>query len=173
MRIIAKHFENQKGERGLWEVVEKKTPQQKAVCIFALTKDKEVIIEKIYRVPHECFVLEMPAGLCDSESEDLATAAKRELFEETGYQANEITKIYEATSDMSLTNLDVVYFFAPNVQYVGNNQGETAEEIEVLKIPLTQMVSVALNPPEGVKISYDFLALLPIIQEKKLIEDYK
>ncbi len=111
----------------------------------------------------------MPAGLCDSAGEDLADAAKRELFEETGYKAKSMIKIFEATSDMSLTNLDIVYFFAPDVEYLGGNKVDLAEEIEVMKIPVEKMVDIALNPPEGVKIGYDFLALLPILEHKNLI----
>ena len=43
IRVIAKHFENEKGKKGIWEMVERKIPQKKAVVIFALTKKKRVI----------------------------------------------------------------------------------------------------------------------------------
>ena len=51
IKIVDKHFETEDGKKGIWETVERNMPQKKAVVIFALTKDKEVILEKIYRIP--------------------------------------------------------------------------------------------------------------------------
>lgn len=169
IKIVAKHFERENGRKGIWETLERIIPQKKAVVVFALTKDKEVILEKSYRIPFECYVLELPAGLCDKENESEKEVAKRELLEETGYKAKELIRIFCTTGDMALTDLEIVYFFAPDVEFIGNINKDDAEEIEVVKVPLEQLVDTAINPPQGIKISFDLLSVLPVLRKKDLI----
>ncbi len=47
-------------------------------------KTKEVLLEKIYRPPVNCYCIEFPGGLIDA-NESKEQAALRELKEETGY----------------------------------------------------------------------------------------
>ena len=49
------------------------------------TGEKIVLIEKIYRIPVQKYMLEFPAGMRDSSDTDPCDAAMRELKEETGY----------------------------------------------------------------------------------------
>ncbi|KAA9293712.1 NUDIX hydrolase [Aerococcus urinae] len=56
-----------------------------AVAILALNNDKLLLVKQ-YRKAIEKAILEIPAGLVDP-GEDLLTAAKRELEEETAFQA--------------------------------------------------------------------------------------
>ena len=46
IRVIAKHFKTKEGKKGIWEMVERKIPQKKAVVIFALTKESVSIKRK-------------------------------------------------------------------------------------------------------------------------------
>ncbi len=57
-----------------------------AVCIIALLPDGRVVLERQFRYPHHRAFIELPAGKIDPGEDPLATA-KRELQEETGYQA--------------------------------------------------------------------------------------
>ncbi len=169
IKIVAKHFETEDGKKGIWETVERNMPQKKAVIIFALTKDKEVILERIYRIPFECYVLELPAGLCDKENETEKEVAKRELLEETGYEAKKLIHVFDSTGDMALKNTEIVYFFAPDVQFIGNENRDDSEQMEEVKIPLEKLVDIALNPPQGIKISFDLLSVLPVLRKKGLV----
>lgn len=55
-----------------------------AVIIFAIHKDSEkLVLVKQFRVPLNDYVYELPAGLIDG-NEDIESAARRELKEETG-----------------------------------------------------------------------------------------
>ena len=58
-----------------------------AVAVLPLTDDEEVICVRQYRYAHGVVMLEIPAGKLDSADEDRLLAAKRELREETGFEA--------------------------------------------------------------------------------------
>ncbi len=70
---------------------------------------------------------------------------------------------------MSLIDEEIIYFFAPDVEFIGKTNTDDAEEIEVIKVPIQKLVDIALNPPSGVKIAFDLLPLLPVLQKKNLI----
>jgi len=55
-----------------------------AVAVFALTKDKKVILAKQFRPGPNEILLELPGGLVEKNSDPIETA-KKELLEETGY----------------------------------------------------------------------------------------
>ena len=59
-----------------------------AVAIIAILQDGRVVMERQFRYPHQRTFIEFPAGKIDPGEEPLATA-KRELKEETGFEAAE------------------------------------------------------------------------------------
>ena len=63
-----------------------------AVMIIPLLSDGRVVMERQYRYPHRREFIEFPAGKIDPGEEPLATA-RRELREETGYEALEWTHL--------------------------------------------------------------------------------
>lgn len=73
------------GVNSVREVIRK----NKGAAVIALLNDK-IILEKQYRYPYDEIILEIPAGKCE-ENEDSKETALRELEEETGYKANNIT----------------------------------------------------------------------------------
>jgi ADP-ribose pyrophosphatase len=62
-----------------------------AVAVLAIVQDKLLVVEQ-YRKPMERSMVEIPAGKLDKGEEPLE-AAKRELEEETGYQAGTWTLV--------------------------------------------------------------------------------
>lgn len=64
-----------------------------AVCVLPLFPDGSVLVERQFRYPHARVLLEIPAGKLDSKAEDRLDAAKRELYEETGYRAGKYTDL--------------------------------------------------------------------------------
>lgn len=171
LKVKKKYFESKTGKKGVWEVVERKRLYTgRVVIIFALTKNKEVILEKIYRVPLEGYAIELPAGLTDRKGESERETAKRELLEETGFKAKKMIPIISSTGgDTSLASSEIIYFFSPDVEFVGRRGNDEEEEIEVLKVPLKRLVDFILNPPQKIKIDSKILAILPILEKKKLI----
>jgi ADP-ribose pyrophosphatase len=61
------------------------------VTVLALGEDGTVPLVRQYRYPIQRLLLELPAGKLDKDAEDQLEAAKRELSEETGLEAEEWT----------------------------------------------------------------------------------
>lgn len=76
------------GTPGLYGVVELRRP---AVFVVALTDDDEVLMVSLYRYATQVMSLEVPSGGADDD--EPLDAARRELFEETGYTAREWTPL--------------------------------------------------------------------------------
>jgi len=166
-KVWLEEFINQKGEKGVWETVEIKA--KKGVFIFPLTKYREVILEKIYRIPIRDYILTLPAGVCEL-NEDEEEAAERELLEETGYKAEGLIKIFETPIDPSLRKDSLALFLAKNVtQKIPLDQRplDEAEDIEVLKLPLEELPSFLINSEN--KIDIKVLGFYLLLKEKGFI----
>ncbi len=70
-----------------------------AVTIVAVLPDRQVLLVRQYRHPSGEVLVELPAGtldmMGDGSTEEPLTAAKRELWEETGYRAGTWVKLNE------------------------------------------------------------------------------
>lgn len=170
IKVKKKQFITKTGKRGIWEAVERKNQYGRPVIIFALTKKKEAILEKIYRVPLEGYTIELPAGLADKKGESEIETANRELLEETGFRAKKMIPVISTTGGSpALIDEEITFFFAPEAEFVGRKENDEGEEIEVLKVPIRKLVDFILNPPENTKVDSKLLAILPILEKKKLI----
>jgi ADP-ribose pyrophosphatase len=92
---------------GHWDFVRR--PQAEAcVGILAITPAAEVVLIEQFRVPVQCPVIEIPAGLVGDEDEfrgeSLAETARRELLEETGYRAAEIRPLLTSPTSAGMTS---------------------------------------------------------------------
>ena len=121
-----------------WEYAER--PNALAgVAIVAVTPEGELLLTEQYRVPMGKKVLELPAGLSGDEhygGEEFIEAAKRELREETGYEAVEWEQLAGGPPSAGLSNEVVVFFRARNLRKVGDGGGEKNESITVHKVHL-------------------------------------
>lgn len=112
-----------------------------AVSILAITEDDCVILVRQYRKAVERALLELPAGKIEL-NEEPAQTAKRELKEETGFQAEKMEYLLEFFTSPGFTNEKVYIFLAS-----GLTEGETAlehgefVETEIIHInDLTKMI---------------------------------
>jgi ADP-ribose pyrophosphatase len=148
----------------LWECVRKK----EAVFIFALTPKKELILEKLYRYPLEGYEITLPAGTMDKK-EGYPECAKRELQEETGYQAKKFISVFKFPLDPGVLENFGHIFFAKDAEYNGGENREDLEFIEVIKIPLNELSNFLFNPPKGCVVDLRVFGAWKVIKEKKLI----
>ncbi len=80
--------------RGTWEYVERTGSGAAAIIVPVLGSgdDKKLVLVKEWRVPLQAYNYSLPAGLIADKdaSEYPLEAAKRELLEETGYDAGKL-----------------------------------------------------------------------------------
>lgn len=135
-------------ERNKWEFVERHGLTG-IVGIIAITDDNEIVLIKQYREPFQKTVIEIPAGLVGDkgEVESAVDAAKRELFEETGYEAETLEEIGTFCVSPGLTTEALTYVLATNLKQTGDGGGDESEQIEVFRLPVasatTQLLQMA------------------------------
>jgi ADP-ribose pyrophosphatase len=122
-----------------WEYAER-TNARGAVVIAAATNDRKLILVEQYRIPVDRRVIEPPAGLVGDvvgeEEEELETAARRELLEETGYEAEQLELVSIGPPSAGLASEIVAFFVARGLVQVHDGGGDDSEEIVVHAAPL-------------------------------------
>lgn len=103
------------------------------VNIIPITKNNQVVLVKQFRFGTKSETLEIPGGMIDNY-ETPSIAAGRELFEETGYSYENITKLGNISPNPALFN-NRVFTFLTNDAYLSeeniNNQDEINEVVLV------------------------------------------
>ena len=126
-------------ERGGWEYVDR-VGASGVVVILALTDADELVLVEQHRVPVGASVIELPAGLAgdlpDSRDEDFREAARRELLEETGYEAESIEFLCEGPPSAGLTSEIQTLLRATGLRKTGAGGGDETEDITVHTIAL-------------------------------------
>ncbi len=107
LRVLEIEFKNGRGGTFLWEAVERRNVDG-IVAVLPVTVDGSVVLLRQYRPPLAGYVIEFPAGLND-RGESPEEVAKRELLEETGYEAERLEFLIDAplSSGASTERMDV------------------------------------------------------------------
>jgi ADP-ribose pyrophosphatase len=125
-----------------WEYV-KRNNCTGIVIILAKTKEDKVLLVEQFRPPVKKRVIEYPAGLVNDQNkktkESLLEAAKRELFEETGYKAKKIFKVIEGPVSSGLTADLVTFVMAQGLTKVGKGGGDKTENITIHEVELQKV----------------------------------
>lgn len=114
-----------------------------AVAVLALTPERDLLLERQYRYPAGDEFIEVPAGKIDPQEPPFETA-KRELMEETGYEAEEWVELGEAYPCIGYSNERIVYFVAKNL-IQRQRQLDEGEFLEVMAVPLDEVRMMALD----------------------------
>jgi ADP-ribose pyrophosphatase len=157
--------------RGNWEFVERKNLRG-IVCIVALTDDGKIVLVEQYRPPVASRVIELPAGLVGDlpgqEAEPLEAAARRELIEETGYDAGRIEQVFDGVPSAGLCDEHITFFLATGLAKVGPGGGDHHEDIAVHEAPLDGLLDyLDARARTGVKVDVKIFSPLYVIERKK------
>lgn len=107
-----------------------------AVAIIPMLDDNTILMEYQYRYPNRQHYWEIPAGKLDP-NEDPLEAGKRELLEETGYQAERWQKLTILHLCIAYSTERMHYYLAEGLSFHGTKRDEE-EFLEVVPMPLTQ-----------------------------------
>lgn len=101
--------------------------------------DNKFLMVKQWRHGLKDLSIEFPGGVID-EGEDELTAAKRELQEETGYKAKKFTKLGSLNPNPALNTNKVHIFLADDLEKVGNQELDHDEFINVMELPIEEVI---------------------------------
>jgi ADP-ribose pyrophosphatase len=138
MRILAEGRYLTLIDEGGWEYVTRRGVSGIVVIVPITDDGKLVLVEQLRRAVHQR-VIELPAGLVGDEEahvgESLATAAARELVEETGFEAAEMVPLASGPIAVGVSDEVVSFFHARGLRRVGPGGGDHSEDITVHEVP--------------------------------------
>lgn len=128
--------------QGKWEFAKRKNLSG-IVGIVAVTEDGKLVLVEQFRPPVGRRVIELPAGLAGdvagSEAEDLADAARRELLEETGYEAGAMTYLTAGAASAGMVDEVITLYRATGLRKTGTGEGDGHEEIITHEVPVGEV----------------------------------
>lgn len=151
--------------KGTWEYVGRARNMGAAV-ILAIDESagqRCAILVDQYRVALGMRCIELPAGLVgdETEGEDPAEAAARELEEETGYHAGSMENLGRFHSSPGMVSESFTLFRAHDIVKIGEGGGVEGEDIVVHRVPLTDMNAfITQKRAEGYAMDAKLLVLL-------------
>lgn len=112
--------------------------------VVPVKDDGKIILITQYRYPHNEVVLELPAGKLE-KGEDPKVCALRELTEETGYSANEISKLGKIFTTPGFCS-EVLHIYLAKGLKPGNHAREEGEEdIQLVELTLEEIENKIKN----------------------------
>ena len=109
-----------------------------SVQIVALTPNEEILLVRQYRFGIGDYTLELPGGLVDP-GEEPATAAARELAEETGWEAATYRPIGQHASNPVFMDNYLYHFAAEGLSPTAQQSLDPGEDVEVLSLPVAEV----------------------------------
>ncbi|WP_328799494.1 NUDIX hydrolase [Sandaracinobacteroides hominis] len=126
------------GDGGQWEFVKRARGIQAAV-ILALTDAHEIVLVEQYRPALSAQCIELPAGLVGdvTHGEEVFASARRELMEETGFEAAHWEPFGEFASSPGMVGEIFHFYRATGLKRVGPGGGVDNEGIVVHVVPVS------------------------------------
>jgi ADP-ribose pyrophosphatase len=149
--------------RGTWEYVGR--ARNISAAVIVAVQDGHILLVEQYRMPLRARCLELPAGLVgdQTEGEDVATSAARELEEETGWRPDRIELIGAFASSPGMVSETFTLVKAHGLTKVSEGGGVPGEgeDITVHRVALANVAAfIEQKRREGLVIDVKLLLLL-------------
>lgn len=139
LNLRVDEVELEDGKNAKREIVE----HRGAVVIIPVLEDGKIVMVKQYRYAVGKELLELPAGTME-KGEDPLTCAKRELLEETGYEAEKLERLITCYSSPGFCDEELHLFLATDLKDGVQNPDVDEKikveiyEVEKLKVMIKQ-----------------------------------
>ncbi len=138
-----------------------------AVCVAALTKNKEIILVKQYRYAISNLILELPAGKLEKGELPLI-AAKRELTEETGIIGEDFKSLGYIYTSPGYSS-EIIYLYTCTAGTKGELCLDNDEFLEPVYIKLDLALKMVLDDEiHDAKTQICLLKIAKLISEGRL-----
>lgn len=165
IKLWGTEFLDKSGNSHMWEWIDKAD----VVIILPITAEGNLVLIKIYRVPLERYVIESPAGLHDNPSESREEVAKRELLEETGYEADKLVALPSWPYRSGLSKNMAYGFIATGAKKVNHAGGDDTEDLTVFEISPEKLMDLYFNPPMDATVIPEIIAMYEMARFLKII----
>lgn len=135
----------QEGYDGTVKIFEK-IKRADTSMVVAVTENGEIMLAK-QEQPGKAPFIDLLGGRVD-EGEDPLDAAKRELLEESGCEANEWA-LFDAIQPVSKIEWAAYYFIARGCKKVSEQNLDGAEKIELMYLNFDEFVDFVISPDFG------------------------
>lgn len=110
--------------------------------VIVAEKDNKILMVQQYRYATKEVLYELPAGKLDKQGEDVLSAAKRELEEETGYNAENWESLGDIWTSPGFCSEKLYLFKASDLTFKGQHldEGEVLNHIAIEKEEVFNMI---------------------------------
>jgi len=126
--------------------------------VVPLLDDGRVVLERVYRYTVQETLLECPSGGVDPGDATPEDTARRELEEETGFLAGQLTELGAFYGSNGISDEHFHLYLATGLRPGGTVRREATEQMEIELHPFDQAVGLALTG--GIKDAPSALALI-------------
>lgn len=109
------------------------------INVIPVTAQGKIVLIHQFRHGTGQVTIEIPGGIVDIEDGDPAVAARRELMEETGYEAEAVIHIGSVEPNPAFLNNKCHTYLALNARWVQAPQFDGAEDIAVEEVDLADI----------------------------------
>jgi ADP-ribose pyrophosphatase len=133
-------------------------------AVVAIDSSKNVVLVQQFRYAHQTTLLELPAGAIE-QNETPMDAAKRELYEETGFKSKEWQDL-GVILPLTYATQKTYMFLAKNAYQAGEPNPDAGEILKTQIIPFDEILNMLLK--NEIKDSKTIIGILKTVIIKQI-----